>query len=124
MENNFERNDISVPEKKTDNNPQETESFNIAFHFINPWNNKNETDDSTAPRFYSPLAIYLFSIVFSIIPGAILLSMNIKSKRAKWLVNLYGIAAFIFGAILILGNNTRSLYLVLVCNEDSRVWRL
>jgi len=100
MENNFEEN---IRNKLNQN----SKSTNVQSIFINPWDEKNVVDDPNAPSFYSPLAIYLFSIIFSIIPGAILLSINVRSKRGKWLINLFGVAAFIFDAILVLGNNSR-----------------
>ncbi|MCR8559474.1 hypothetical protein KXD93_17585 [Mucilaginibacter sp. BJC16-A38] len=61
----------------------------FAFSDIN-----NQIDDPDAPEFYSKRAIYVFSILFSVLFGSIMLAINVaktpKSSRAA-LVALFGL---------------------------------
>lgn len=53
------------------------------------------TDDPAAPQYYSKLAIYLFSVFFTMLAGTLLLRRNLiiaKEKKAANHVLLFGIA--------------------------------
>lgn len=52
---------------------------------------KNVVTDPTAPLLYSKGAIRAFSLVFTTIFGAVLLSSNIDDKKRKWIVIGFGI---------------------------------
>ncbi|MBL7683456.1 MAG: hypothetical protein JNK00_08840 [Flavipsychrobacter sp.] len=55
----------------------------------------NITDDPAAPQYYSKLAIYLFSVFFTMLAGTLLLRRNLiiaKEKKASNQVLLFGIA--------------------------------
>ena len=68
------------------------------------------------PLYYSQRAIYGFSIVFSVIFGAVLLAQNISNNRnAKWFVIGYGIL-YTITVVLILDNFERSTMLTFVAN--------
>jgi drug/metabolite transporter superfamily protein YnfA len=56
----------------------------------NSWT-KNIVTDLDAPQFYSPRAIWGFSVFFTVIFGAVLLSSNLTDKKAKWIVIGFGI---------------------------------
>ncbi len=60
------------------------------------WNTKswkrNIVTDLNAPLLYSKGAVGFFSLIFSPIFGAVLLSSNIQGKNKKWVVTGYGIA--------------------------------
>lgn len=59
---------------------------------------KNVVTDKDAPEFYSEKAIYLFSIIFSIIFGSVLMAINLrktKSKKGVFEVLGFGILFFI-----------------------------
>src|SRR5438105_8109614 len=66
----------------------------------NSWS-KNIVTDSNAPAFYSQRAIWVFSVIFTVIFGAVLLASNLKEKKFKWTVIGFGIA-YTSIAILIL----------------------
>lgn len=51
----------------------------------NSWT-KNIVTDLDSPQFYSPRAIWGFSVFFTVIFGAVLLSSNLTDKKAKGLV--------------------------------------
>ena len=44
---------------------------------------KNVVTDKDAPEFYSEKAIYLFSIIFSIIFGSVLMAINLRKTKSK-----------------------------------------
>src|SRR6267154_2370239 len=56
----------------------------------NSWT-KNIVTDLDAPQFYSPRAIWGFSVFFTVIFGAVLLTSNLTDKKAKWIVIGFGI---------------------------------
>jgi hypothetical protein len=56
----------------------------------NVWT-KNIVKDPDAPELYSPRAIWGFSIFFTVIFGAVLLFVNLKNKKAKWVVIGFGL---------------------------------
>lgn len=61
--------------------------------FRNPWNT-NIVSDENAPAYYSERAIFLFSAFFSVIFGAVLLSINCRStefKKNVWKIMVFGI---------------------------------
>lgn len=61
--------------------------------FGNQWK-KNVVKDENAPMYYSEKAIYIFSGLFSVIFGAVLLSINCRStetKKGVWEVIAFGI---------------------------------
>jgi len=60
---------------------------------------KNVVTDQEAPQFYSPRAIWGFSVFFTVIFGAVLLALNLTDRKAKWIVIGVGVlytAAAIF----------------------------
>jgi hypothetical protein len=56
----------------------------------NSWT-KNIVTDLDAPQFYSPRTIWGFSVFFTVIFGAVLLTSNLTDKKAKWIVIGFGI---------------------------------
>ena len=59
---------------------------------------KNVVTDKDAPEFYSEKAIYLFSVIFSVIFGSVLMSINFRkteSKKGAFEVLGFGILFFI-----------------------------
>jgi hypothetical protein len=56
----------------------------------NSWR-KKVVKDPNAPLLYSKVAISAFSVIFSTIFGAVLLSSNIKDNKNKWIVVGFGI---------------------------------
>lgn len=56
----------------------------------NSWT-KNIVADLDAPPFYSPRAVWGFSVFFTVIFGAVLLASNLIDKKAKWIVIGFGI---------------------------------
>ncbi|MET4083189.1 hypothetical protein ABIB40_003158 [Pedobacter sp. UYP30] len=61
--------------------------------FGNQWK-KNVVTDENAPAYYSERAIYIFSILFSAIFGAVLLAINCRStneKKGVWEVIAFGV---------------------------------
>jgi hypothetical protein len=82
---------------------------------LNFWT-KYIVTDPDAPELYSHKAIFAFSIIFTVIFGAVLLSSNLKEKRnARWIVLSFGI--FYTGlAILILSFIPRNTGLTLAIN--------
>jgi hypothetical protein len=65
----------------------------------NSWT-KNIVNDLDAPQFYSPGAIWGFSVFFTVIFGAVLLMSNLTDKRAKWIVIGFGILYTTVGIII------------------------
>jgi hypothetical protein len=59
---------------------------------------KNIVSDMDAPQFYSPRAIWGFSIFFTVIFGAVLLVSNLADRRARWIVIGFGV---LYTALLI-----------------------
>ena len=61
--------------------------------FGNQWK-KNVVPDENAPAYYSEKAIYMFSAFFSVIFGAVLLSINCRTtetKKGVWEVITFGV---------------------------------
>jgi hypothetical protein len=62
-----------------------------------------QVEDPDAPAFYSKLAIYSFSIIFSVLFGAIMFAVNVSKTDKKintiWVI-LYGLAFTVFEIIL------------------------
>ncbi|MXV53363.1 hypothetical protein GS399_20590 [Pedobacter sp. HMF7647] len=59
----------------------------------NQWK-KNVVTDISAPAYYSESAIYMFSVFFSVLFGAVLLAINFRStetKKGVWEVIAFGI---------------------------------
>jgi hypothetical protein len=54
-----------------------------------PWK-ENLVDDPDAPRLYTPQAIMGFSIAYSVLVGAILLSANTRLLKARLWIMAYG----------------------------------
>jgi hypothetical protein len=55
---------------------------------------ENITEDESAPEFYSQMVIYVFSIVFCVLFGAIMLVANIgktEAKKVSWEVLLFAV---------------------------------
>jgi len=63
---------------------------------------RNVVTDTEAPAFYSQTAIMVFSILFSVIFGAAMMSINIKNKTGKWIV--IGVGIFFLVCIMVLSN--------------------
>ena len=56
--------------------------------------NKNLVKDESAPAFYSERVIYIFSAVFSVLFGSVLVALNIRrteSKQGFWQVLMFGV---------------------------------
>jgi drug/metabolite transporter superfamily protein YnfA len=58
-------------------------------------------EDEHVPAYYSQRTIWIFSIVFSVIFGAVLLILNIKERKGKLLVALYGIVYMVFMLVVL-----------------------
>ncbi len=56
---------------------------------------KNVVDDVNAPQYYSEKAIYIFSILFSVLFGSILMTINLSKAKKK----NAAISVFLFGII-------------------------
>ncbi|RYG18642.1 MAG: hypothetical protein EOO07_08510 [Chitinophagaceae bacterium] len=57
---------------------------------------KRTDEDPHAPMYYSQMGIWWFSILFSVLFGAILLSLNLQNRRDKWVVIGFGITYVVF----------------------------
>lgn len=77
--------------------------------------NKDIVTDPDAPLLYSKSAIRGFSILFSAIFGAVLLSTNINDKRNRWMVIGLGIA-YTVATIFLLDAIPRNTSVVLLIN--------
>jgi len=85
---------------------------------------KNIVTDPEAPALYSQRAIWIFSVIFTVIFGAVLLSSNLKDKgNARWMVIAFGVlytglAVFILSSIhvtnsgLTIGINTAGAWIM------------
>jgi len=62
---------------------------------------KRIQEDPTIPSYYSQMGIWWFSVLFSVLFGAILLSLNIQNRRDKWVVIGFGITYFVFIFIMV-----------------------
>lgn len=49
----------------------------------NNWR-KNIVEDVDAPEYYSQTAIYVFSILFSVLFGSVMMAINLKRAEKKW----------------------------------------
>jgi hypothetical protein len=56
----------------------------------NSWK-ENIVDNPGAPQYYSHRAIWGFSTAFAVIFGAVLLSSNVRDKKAKWIIIGFGV---------------------------------
>lgn len=92
---------VELPENTTQNIDQEINerAIKTANDNKNKWT-ENIVEDINAPEYYSQTAIYIFSILFSVIFGSILLAINCKNAGKKtWPVILFAIlyiALFVF----------------------------
>ena len=62
------------------------------------WKNNVVTDEN-APQFYSQKAIYLFSVIFSVVFGSIMMAINFRkteSKKGFYEVLIFGVLFIIF----------------------------
>ena len=67
------------------------ENAEMAKMRTNPWT-KNVVTDPDAPAFYSQRAIWGFSVIFTVVFGAALLSSNLKDKgNSRWVVLAFGV---------------------------------
>ncbi len=81
----------------------------------NEWT-KNVVTDGWAPEYYSQRAIYIFSILFSVLFGAVMLAINCKNAGKKaWPVVLFGIGYLIL-TIMVLGNFPQRLSYTYIAN--------
>lgn len=65
-------------------------------YFQNVIHRKQIEEDPNSPVYYSKMGIWWFSILFSVLFGAILLSFNLKDRREKWVVIGFGITYLVF----------------------------
>ncbi len=81
--------------KKVD--AKEDDSINL-FVTSSGWK-KNVVTDQSAPEFYSEKAIYLFSILFSVIFGSVMMAINLRkteTKKGVYEVLGFGVLFFVF----------------------------
>ncbi len=76
---------------------------------------ENVVTDPNAPLLYSKGAISAFSLFFSVIFGAVLLSTNVNDTKKKWIVILFGII-YTSMTIVILNLIPRNTFWVLLLN--------
>lgn len=63
---------------------------------------RNVVTDIEAPSFYSQTAIMVFSMLFGVIFGATMMTINIKNKTGKWIVIGVGISFLV--CLMVLSN--------------------
>lgn len=80
----------------------------------NSWR-KNLVTDDEAPLFYTPAAIWGFSVFFTVIFGAVLLSSNLSDKKSKWTVIGFGLLYTIL-AVSLLNVLPRNTFLTIIVN--------
>lgn len=61
--------------------------------------NKNVIKDIDAPEYYSQTAIYVFSILFSVLFGAVMMAINLKNAGKRWGTPILFGLLFTFGQI-------------------------
>ncbi len=61
--------------------------------------NKNVIKDIDAPEYYSQTAIYVFSILFSVLFGAVMMAINLKNAGERWGTPIFFGLLFTFGQI-------------------------
>lgn len=71
--------------------------------------------DPNAPLFYSKGAIRAFSLIFSTIFGAVLLSSNISGNKGKWIVIGFGVI-YTTATIIIMNLIPPNTFYVLILN--------
>lgn len=76
--------DVKIEQRKNDENEEDT------LFASDSWK-KNVVADPNAPLLYSKGAIRGFSLVFSTIFGAALLSSNVDNNKKKWIVIGFGV---------------------------------
>ncbi len=81
---------------------------------------KKLEEDPNTPTYYSEQGVTGFAIFFSVLAGAILLSLNLKEQREKWTVIGFGITYLVF--LYILQDQTGLSTLVLFLNAFSAVF--
>lgn len=72
------------------------ESFN--YDNLKGWN-KNVIKDIDAPEYYSQTAIYAFSIIFSVLFGAVMMAINLKNAGKRWGTPILFGLLFTFGQV-------------------------
>lgn len=80
----------------------------------NSWR-KNIVADNEAPLYYTPAAIWGFSVFFTVIFGAVLLSSNLTDKKSKWTVIGIGLLYTVL-AVAVLNVLPRNTLLTTVVN--------
>lgn len=85
----------------------------------NKWD-KNVVDDINAPQFYSEKAIWLFSVLFSVFFGSILLAINVnktEKKNSSWTVAGFGLLYTVLQmwGLSYMPNNTALTFAVSAC---------
>jgi len=60
---------------------------------------KNIIKDIDAPEYYSQTAIYLFSILFSVLFGSVMMAINLKNAGKRWGTPILFGLVFTFGQI-------------------------
>ncbi|MBT2563204.1 hypothetical protein J7E50_14480 [Pedobacter sp. ISL-68] len=71
---------------------------NVQYDSLKGWN-KNVIKDIDAPEFYSQTAIYVFSILFSVFFGAVMMAINLKNAGKRWGTPILFGLLFTFGQI-------------------------
>lgn len=77
-------------------------------------NRKRLEESPDTPTYYSEQGVTAFCILFSVLAGSILLSLNIKEAKQKWSVIGFGITYMVF--LYILQDRTGLTFLVLGLN--------
>ncbi len=60
---------------------------------------RNVVKDIDAPEYYSQTAIYVFSILFSVLFGSVMLAINLKNAGKRWGTPIFFGLLFTFGQI-------------------------
>lgn len=90
---------VELPEdidKQTEEKIKLKESTN--YDSLKGWR-KNIIKDIDAPEYYSQTAIYLFSILFSVLFGSVMMAINLKNAGKRWGTPILFGLVFTFGQI-------------------------
>lgn len=106
---------VELPEdidEQTEEKIKLKESTN--YDSLKGWN-KNVIKDIDAPEFYSQTAIYVFSILFSVLFGSVMMAINLKNSQKQWTWPILFGLAFTIGFIFLgqfLPNSSTGLSLI------------
>lgn len=82
---------------------------------IKGWRNHNIIEDIDAPEYYSQTAIYIFSILFSVLFGSVMMAINLKNSQKQWALPILFGLVFTVGFIFLgqfLPNSSTGLSLI------------